>query len=122
MPEKKQKIFPRRDLKVAPRGRTNKSCHYQFPCLEGFSVQDIWPFYRRRLPHIQPDGATFFTTFRLAGSLPWDVIARLKREKLGEEARIRGIQVEKLCRTRLANLQKRYFGKLNTSMGSDHAK
>jgi REP element-mobilizing transposase RayT len=27
-------------------------------------------FYRRRLPHYQPPGATFFISFRLAGSIP----------------------------------------------------
>jgi putative transposase len=27
-------------------------------------------FYRRHLPHYQPLGATYFVTFRLAGSLP----------------------------------------------------
>ena len=37
-------------------------------------------FYRRKLPHIQPQGATFFVTFRLAGSLPDAVIELLKAE------------------------------------------
>ena len=74
-------------------------------------MHDIWPFYRRRLPHIQPDGATFFVTFRLAGSLPQEVIVRLKKEKLRDETLIRGIQDEELRRINLTTLQKRYFGK-----------
>jgi hypothetical protein len=37
-------------------------------------------FYRRRLPHWQPDGATLFVTFRLANSLPRAVIADLRAE------------------------------------------
>jgi putative transposase len=37
-------------------------------------------FYRRHLPHYQPAGATFFVTFRFAGSLPIEVVARLKEE------------------------------------------
>ena len=37
--------------------------------------------YRRNLPHLQPPGATFFLTFRLAGSLPQEVISQFKREK-----------------------------------------
>jgi putative transposase len=37
--------------------------------------------YRRNLPHIQPPGATFFVTFRLAGSLPQSVIAQWQRER-----------------------------------------
>ena len=43
--------------------------------------------YHRRLPHIQPEGATFFVTSRLAGSLPEDVVERLhrKRDLIDEE-------------------------------------
>jgi REP element-mobilizing transposase RayT len=33
------------------------------------------------LPHIQPEGATFFVTSRLAGSLPLDVVEKLHRER-----------------------------------------
>jgi REP element-mobilizing transposase RayT len=35
-------------------------------------------FYRRKLPHIQPAEATFFMTFRLAGSMPVEMIQRLR--------------------------------------------
>ena len=34
--------------------------------------------YRRKLPHIQPAEATFFITFRLSGSMPMEVIRRLR--------------------------------------------
>ncbi len=37
--------------------------------------------YHRRLPHIQPEGATFFVTSRLAGSLPIEMIEKLQQEK-----------------------------------------
>lgn len=37
--------------------------------------------YRRNLPHIQPPGATFFITFRLAGSLPQSVIIQWNKER-----------------------------------------
>jgi putative transposase len=37
-------------------------------------------FYRRRLPHIQVAGATYFITFRLANSLPIETIESLKAE------------------------------------------
>ena len=37
-------------------------------------------FYRRHLPHFQPVGATLFITFRLADSLPLEVIQRLESE------------------------------------------
>jgi putative transposase len=35
-------------------------------------------YYRRKLPHIQPAEATFFVTFRLAGSMPIDAIRRIR--------------------------------------------
>ncbi|GAB4494364.1 MAG: transposase [Saprospiraceae bacterium] len=35
-------------------------------------------FYHRKLPHFQPAEATFFVTFRLAGSIPVEVIRRLR--------------------------------------------
>jgi len=37
--------------------------------------------YKRHLPHLQPPGATFFITTRLAGSLPRSVLGRMAREK-----------------------------------------
>ncbi len=39
------------------------------------------PFFRRNLPHWQPEGGTFFVTYRLAGSLPRNVIDELKKER-----------------------------------------
>lgn len=38
-------------------------------------------FYRRRLPHWQPDGATIFFTWRLHGSLPREAIEHLIKER-----------------------------------------
>jgi REP element-mobilizing transposase RayT len=38
-------------------------------------------FYKRRSPHIQIAGATYFITFRLANSLPTETINRLIEEK-----------------------------------------
>ena len=40
------------------------------------------PYYHRNLPHIQPPGATFFITFRLAGSIPRNILQQWKAEKL----------------------------------------
>jgi putative transposase len=37
-------------------------------------------FYRRRLPHIQIEGGTYFVTFRLKNSLPIEVLKRLSDE------------------------------------------
>ncbi len=36
--------------------------------------------YRRRLPHLQPPGATFFITFRLANSIPREVWQQLRAQ------------------------------------------
>jgi putative transposase len=38
-------------------------------------------YYRRHLPHYQPLGEVYHTTFRLAGSLPVKLLERLRREK-----------------------------------------
>ena len=38
-------------------------------------------FYQRHLPHWQPQGAAFFVTFRLKGSLPYEIIESLRRER-----------------------------------------
>jgi len=37
-------------------------------------------FYRRNLPHIQPPDASYFVTYRLAGSIPKAVLEKLKTE------------------------------------------
>ena len=39
------------------------------------------PSYRRNLPHLQPKGATFFVTFRLAGSLPETLVDQWRQER-----------------------------------------
>ncbi len=46
-------------------------------------------FYRRRLPHLQPPGGTFFVTYRLYGSIPVDIIQRIRAEYRAEMVRIR---------------------------------
>lgn len=38
-------------------------------------------FYRRHLPHIHPDGYPLFITFRLANSLPEEIILELKTQR-----------------------------------------
>jgi putative transposase len=46
------------------------------------------PDYRRHLPHYQPRGTILFVTFRLAGSIPVEVIRRLKAEDEARELRL----------------------------------
>ncbi len=45
-------------------------------------------FYRRHLPHYQPFGATLFITFRLANSLPAQVIQDLNNESKRIDAQL----------------------------------
>ena len=49
-------------------------------------------YYRRNLPHYQPVEATFFITFRLANSLPLNIIKELKSEYEEELRKLRTIK------------------------------
>ena len=49
---------------------------------------DYKPSYRRHLPHIQPPGATLFITFRLAGSIPAEILRQLLEEQEQAEKRL----------------------------------
>jgi len=44
-------------------------------------INDDTDYYRRNLPHLQRTGADYFVTFRLAGSLPVDVIKKMKENQ-----------------------------------------
>ena len=44
------------------------------------SNYDYKPFYRRNLPHIQPQGKALFITFRLADSIPMAVLEKLRTQ------------------------------------------
>ncbi len=67
-------------------------------------------YYRRHLPHWQPQGAVFFVTFRLKNSLPFEIIAALREER--ERAKVALKQFTKSERTQQNYLDERhYFGK-----------
>jgi len=72
-------------------------------------MEDNKIYYRRNLPHYQPTGATFFITFRLAGSLPDEVIVRLKEEHQLSEQLLLKIKDEKLRKKKIADRHKQYF-------------
>src|SRR5262249_23812298 len=44
-------------------------------------IYDYKEFYRRKLPHFHPFGATLFVTFRLHGSVPKAVVRRWQAER-----------------------------------------
>ena len=48
-------------------------------------------FYKRHLPHFQPPSATLFITFRLANSLPSEMLQRLNEEARQVERMLAGI-------------------------------
>lgn len=70
-------------------------------------------YYRRNLPHIQPNGAAFFVTFRLAGSLPKEVVLRLKEEKSKNERLLYKVKDEPERKKKIDDQRKLYFGKFD---------
>jgi len=79
-------------------------------------MKDSRIYYRRNLPHYQPVDATFFVTFRLAGSLPAETVARLKEERVQEEKLLLKIKDEKVREKKIADQRKRYFSKFDTML------
>lgn len=71
--------------------------------------------YRRYLPHILPPDERLFITFRLANSLPKNLILRLKDEKDKIDGLIRKtITDETVRKVELYKSQKRYFAKFDS--------
>ena len=75
-------------------------------------------FYRRKLPHIHSPGSTLFVTFRLADSIPKNVIEKWKQEKIWlekEKERIQKLsQSEKISENQkedLLDFHRRWFVK-----------
>lgn len=68
-------------------------------------------YYRRNLPHIQPEGATLFITFRLANSLPKEVIEQLRIEKEATEKRIARISDKQEREKQLYLAHRHFFGR-----------
>jgi len=68
-------------------------------------------FYRRNLPHIHPSHAAFFITLRLAGSLPLEVIERLREEFHAEERRLKQTLSGTALLTERYKIQKKFFGR-----------
>ncbi|MFH0990737.1 MAG: transposase [bacterium] len=78
-------------------------------------------YYRRHLPHYQPEGATYFVTFRLAGSLPKSVIEELRRvpENCALEATsITNIEERKI---RLRKIQDGYFKRFDSLLNEENS-
>ncbi|GIK43684.1 MAG: hypothetical protein BroJett011_75170 [Chloroflexota bacterium] len=72
--------------------------------------------YRRHLPHFQPPGATLFVTFRLAGSIPAEIMRQLLAEAEGVEAVLAGISDPQERAQRAYLEQRRLFGKWDAAL------
>ena len=62
------------------------------PVFRGCDVEELWlvPGYRRNLPHLRLEGATYFVTFRLADSIP-ESVARQWHEERAHWLRAHGV-------------------------------
>jgi len=75
-------------------------------------------FYRRHLPHWQPEDAALFITFRLAGSLPQRVLDELKQERERAERALEEIG-DAAARYQQHDLDnRRHFGRWDRALDS----
>ncbi|MCC6298000.1 MAG: hypothetical protein IT314_01790 [Anaerolineales bacterium] len=77
------------------------------------SSQLVPNYYHRNLPHWQPEGKTFFITFRLVNSLPVSVIRDLQDQQAREEQAIRAAFQGAQQKEELYKLSKKYFGRFD---------
>ncbi len=70
-------------------------------------------YYRRRLPHYQPPGEMFFVTFRLAGSLPDQVIHDLIEWRDRVRAQVESARTKDEQERLQVQLDSKYFGHFN---------
>lgn len=66
------------------------------------------PEYYRRLPHLQPSGATFFVTFRLVDSIPQIVIKRWRTERQVLNRLLEGLSPDEAQKASLEFTRKRF--------------
>jgi putative transposase len=74
---------------------------------------EVKTYYRRQLPHYQQPDSTFFVTFRLANSLPEEVIIHLKEENALQEKLLLRIKDEKDRNKKITDHRKQYFAKFD---------
>jgi REP element-mobilizing transposase RayT len=75
--------------------------------------------YHRKLPHFQPKGATFFVTFRLAGSLPRYIIEKLFQKSREAEKRLQEITDPQERDRELYLEERRQFGRWDTALAQN---
>jgi len=72
--------------------------------------------YHRQLPHIQPPGATLFTPFRLAGSIPVTVAAALCEDAERVQAEMERAPDSPERAERLHLEERRFFGQWDAAL------
>jgi putative transposase len=82
-------------------------------------VEEQKIFYRCHLPHWQPEHSTYFVTFRLAGSLPHDVIMRLKEEYAQEEEQYLQEKNYSYRREKIRDIRNEYFNRFDELLNSN---
>jgi REP element-mobilizing transposase RayT len=85
---------------------------------ENHFIQTMKEFYRRHLPHWHPRDAIFFVTFRLKGSLPYEVIENL-REESEREKRLLALLPESEQGHGSTFEEQRYFEKWNAALDQE---
>jgi len=76
-------------------------------------LEDVKTYYRRHLPHYQPEFATFHVVLRLAGSLPVHIIEELRQEQEQLKRKIYEVKDIHIQRNQSAQHRKLYFERFN---------
>jgi REP element-mobilizing transposase RayT len=76
-------------------------------------MKNFKTYYKRNLPHYQPIGYTYFVTYRLSGSLPLEVIKKLKGEREKQLKEIACISDKSIQQEKYKKMQSVYFGKFD---------
>jgi putative transposase len=78
---------------------------------------DLVTEYRRKLPHFQHIGASFFVTFRLNGSLPKEIVLALKNERDDNILNIKRLQLPPTEeRIAIDNVNRQYYFKVDDAL------
>ncbi|MBK6793980.1 MAG: transposase [Anaerolineales bacterium] len=76
-------------------------------------------FFQRNLPHYHQPNATYFITFRLAGSLPVEIWKNLKEEYEQEKRNLATRHSGAKLQEERYNLQKRHFARFDALLEND---
>jgi len=76
------------------------------------------PEYRRHLPHLQPEGATFFVTFRLIDAVPRVTVKQWQEEKQALELELSSLKEENERAERRRRFHRQRFAQLENLLDS----